>query len=55
MDFDPPEAVRPLLDRVERFVADHVVPAERDVLGRGFATRRPFFAGGTVTTATAVE
>jgi alkylation response protein AidB-like acyl-CoA dehydrogenase len=36
MDFDPPEAVRPLLDRIERFVADHVIPAERDVVEHGF-------------------
>ena len=44
MDFDPPEAVRPLLDRVERFVADHVVPAERDVLARGFVAAAPVLA-----------
>nr|HEX4318196.1 acyl-CoA dehydrogenase family protein [Kofleriaceae bacterium] len=37
MDFDPPEAVRPLLDRIERFVADEVMPLEHDVLERGFA------------------
>jgi alkylation response protein AidB-like acyl-CoA dehydrogenase len=44
MDFDPPESVRPLLDRIERFVADHVVPAERDVLGRGFTAAAPLLA-----------
>jgi alkylation response protein AidB-like acyl-CoA dehydrogenase len=37
MDFDPPEAVRPLLERIEKFVADVVIPAEPEVLERGFA------------------
>jgi alkylation response protein AidB-like acyl-CoA dehydrogenase len=37
MDFDPPESVKPLLERIERFVADHVIPAERDVMESGFA------------------
>ena len=37
MDFDPPEAVKPLLDRIERFVADVVIPAEPTVLEHGFA------------------
>jgi len=37
MDFDPPEAVRPLLDRIEKFVADIVMPAEATVLEHGFA------------------
>jgi acyl-CoA dehydrogenase len=37
MDFDPPEAVRPLLDRIEKFVADVVIPAEATVLTQGFA------------------
>jgi len=37
MDFDPPESVKPLLERIERFVADEVMPAERDILERGFA------------------
>jgi alkylation response protein AidB-like acyl-CoA dehydrogenase len=36
MDFDPPESVRPLLERVERFIADEVIPAEHDVLDHGF-------------------
>ncbi len=35
MNFDPPESVKPLLDKVERFVADHVMPAE-SLLGHGF-------------------
>jgi len=37
MDFDPPESVRPLLDRIERFVADVVMPAEAVVFEKGFA------------------
>jgi alkylation response protein AidB-like acyl-CoA dehydrogenase len=37
MDFDPPDAVRPLLDRIEKFVADVVIPAESSVLEHGFA------------------
>jgi acyl-CoA dehydrogenase len=41
MDFDPPEAVRPLLDRMERFVADVVIPAEPAVLENGFAGSKP--------------
>ncbi len=41
MDFDPPEAVRPLLDRVEKFVAEHVMPAEPDVMERGFVAAAP--------------
>jgi alkylation response protein AidB-like acyl-CoA dehydrogenase len=36
MDFDPPEAVRPLLDRIEKFVTDVVMPAEPTVMERGF-------------------
>ncbi len=36
MDFDPPAALRPLLERVEHFVATHVIPAEAH-LEHGFA------------------
>ncbi len=36
MDFDPPETVKPLLDKIEKFVADVVMPAEGDILERGF-------------------
>src|SRR5690242_115303 len=36
MNFDPPESVRPILDKVEKFVAEHVMPAEHEVLERGF-------------------
>src|ERR1700759_4688470 len=41
MDFDPPEAVRPLLDRIEKFVNDVVLPAEATVLERGFGPSPP--------------
>jgi acyl-CoA dehydrogenase len=41
MDFDPPASVRPLLERIEHFVAEHVIPAEADVLERGFAAATP--------------
>ena len=41
MNFDPPDRVKPLLERIERFVADHVVPAEHDVLERGFTAAGP--------------
>jgi acyl-CoA dehydrogenase len=44
MDFDPPASVRPLLDQIERFVADHVIPAEHDVLERGFTAAAPVLA-----------
>jgi alkylation response protein AidB-like acyl-CoA dehydrogenase len=37
MDFDPPEAVKPVLDRIERFIADVVMPAEHDIFERGWA------------------
>jgi acyl-CoA dehydrogenase len=37
MDFDPPETVRPLLERIERLVDDVVIPAEAFVLEVGFA------------------
>src|SRR5450432_1711527 len=36
MDFDPPESVRPTLDRIERLVAEHVIPAEAEVFRRGW-------------------
>lgn len=41
MDFDPPEEVRPLLAKIERFVADKVVPLEHEVLEAGFAASHP--------------
>ena len=36
MDFDPPEAVRPLLDKISQFVAEHIIPAEHQVMERGW-------------------
>ena len=44
MDFDPPAAVRPLLDRIERFVTDVVMPAEQHVLEHGFIAAGPQLA-----------
>jgi acyl-CoA dehydrogenase len=41
MDFDPPETVRPLLDRIARFVADVVMPAEAEVMERGWVAAGP--------------
>jgi len=41
MDFDPPEAVRPLLARIATFVTEVIVPAEHDVLERGFTASAP--------------
>ncbi len=37
MDFDPPETVRPLLEKIEKFIADVVMPVEEHVLEHGFA------------------
>ena len=44
MDFDPPESVRPLLEQIEQFVADVVMPAEHEVLERGFVASAPLLA-----------
>jgi acyl-CoA dehydrogenase len=44
MDFDPPETVRPLLERVEKFVTAHVLPAEEDVMERGWTAAAPVLA-----------
>ena len=44
MDFDPPETVRPLLDKIDRFVADVVIPAEAEVFEKGFAAAAPRLA-----------
>ena len=41
MDFDPPDAVKPLLEKIESFVADVVIPAELQVLDVGFAHAAP--------------
>jgi len=37
MNFDVPEAVAPLLAKIEKFIADEVLPAEHEILERGFA------------------
>ena len=44
MDFDPPESVRPLLEKIERFVADVVMPAEPEVMEHGFVASAPLLA-----------
>jgi len=44
MDFDPPETVRPLLEKIEKFVADVVMPAEAEVLEHGFVVAEPRLA-----------
>ena len=44
MDFDPPESVRPLLAKIEKFVAEVVVPAEGEVFERGFGAAAPLLA-----------
>lgn len=36
MDFDPPAELRPLLAKIEQFIEEHVMPAEHEVLERGF-------------------
>ena len=41
MDFDPPETVRPLLDRIARFVTEVVMPAEEEVMERGWTVSAP--------------
>jgi acyl-CoA dehydrogenase len=43
MDFDPPEAVRPVLERIEKLVTDLIIPAEQRVFELGFAA-----AGGVL-------
>jgi acyl-CoA dehydrogenase len=37
MNFDPPDSVKPLLEKIEKFVETHVMPAEHEVLEKGFA------------------
>jgi acyl-CoA dehydrogenase len=44
MDFDPPAAVRPLLEKVERFVTETVIPVEHEVFERGFHAAAPVLA-----------
>ncbi|HEY3808257.1 MAG TPA: acyl-CoA dehydrogenase family protein [Kofleriaceae bacterium] len=36
MNFDPPDSVKPLLARIQAFVTEHVIPAEREVFEHGF-------------------
>ena len=41
MDFDPPAQVLPLLDKIEAFVAEHVIPLEAHVFEVGFEKAAP--------------
>jgi alkylation response protein AidB-like acyl-CoA dehydrogenase len=41
MDFSIPAALQPILDRIDRIVADHVRPAEREVMAVGFTAGTP--------------
>ena len=41
MDFDPPESVRPLLEKIEKFVAEVIMPAEAEVMEKGFVASTP--------------
>jgi alkylation response protein AidB-like acyl-CoA dehydrogenase len=41
MNFDPPESVRPLLEKYERFINEIVIPAEAIVFERGFKEASP--------------
>ncbi len=36
MDFDPPESVRPILEKIEQFIAETVMPVEHEIFERGF-------------------
>ncbi|MBA3465467.1 MAG: acyl-CoA dehydrogenase family protein [Deltaproteobacteria bacterium] len=44
MDFDLPASVRPLLEKIEKFVADVVMPAEAEVMEKGFVASAPRLA-----------
>lgn len=37
MDFDPPEHVRPILAAIRQLIDEQVIPAEQEILERGFA------------------
>ncbi len=41
MDFDPPASVRPLLENIEKFVAEVIMPAEAEVMEKGFVASTP--------------
>ena len=41
MDFDPPASVRPLLEKIEKFVAEVIMPAEAEVMEKGFVASTP--------------
>jgi len=41
MDFDPPVSVRPLLEKIEKFVADVLMPREAEVMEKGSTASAP--------------
>ncbi len=41
MDFDPPAQLRPTLETIDRLLEEHVIPAEPEILERGFAASTP--------------
>jgi hypothetical protein len=44
MDFAVPATLAPVLERIDRVLDEHVIPAEPDVMARGILERA---AGGT--------
>ncbi len=44
MDFELPASVRPLLEKIEKFVAEVVMPAEAEVMEQGFVAAEPQLA-----------
>jgi acyl-CoA dehydrogenase len=44
MDFDPPAAVVPLLERARRIVDDELIPHEGEILAHGFTASAPLLA-----------
>ena len=45
MDFATPPHLVPVLERIDRLIADHVIPAEREVLEQGFVAAAPVLDG----------
>lgn len=44
MDFAPPPALEPVLESIDRLLDEHVIPAEPEVLARGFVAAAPLLA-----------
>ena len=45
MDFAVPATLAPILERIDRLLVDHVIPAETEVLARGFVASAPLLDG----------